>query len=174
MNNDAQKISPEPVLDPIADGSLLTVPGLNGAGVACGLKPSGQRDLAIVSFDPPFAAAGMFTKNKLVAAPVVLTRDIIARTPHARALVINSGNANAITGDTGLKHARQMIQRLETHCGGPALVLSTGIIGVPLPIHNVLEGIDHAISRLGRSKGLDLARAIMTTDTRPKTRAVRV
>jgi glutamate N-acetyltransferase/amino-acid N-acetyltransferase len=159
----------------LSEGGLLSVPGLRGAGVACGLKPSGGRDLALVVADEPRPVAGVFTRNALPAAPIVETRARIGRDPHARAIVVNAGNANAMTGNRGLDDARAMIERVEGRCGGPALVLSTGVIGVPMPMDKVEAGIDDAVRSLGAPEAdAAVAEAILTTDTRPKSRAVEV
>lgn len=161
--------------EPLPEGDLLSVRGLSGAGIACGLKPSGGRDLALVVADQPRPIAGVFTRNALPAAPVVFCRSRLAERPHARAVVINAGNANAMTGPRGMDDARAMVERVETRCGGPALVLSTGVIGVPLPMNVVLGGIDQAARALGGpNAGPDLAEAILTTDTCPKTCAAKV
>jgi glutamate N-acetyltransferase/amino-acid N-acetyltransferase len=162
-------------IETIEQGGLLSVAGLRGAGVACGLKPSGGRDLALIVANQPRPVAGVFTRNALPAAPVIECRERIAREPRVRALVVNAGNANAMTGRRGIEDARAMIEHAERSCGGPALVLSTGVIGVPLPMEIVRAGIDRAAGELGsEDAGAAVAEAIMTTDTRPKTHAVKV
>jgi glutamate N-acetyltransferase/amino-acid N-acetyltransferase len=155
-------------------GGLLSVPGVCGAAVATGVKPSGDLDLAIVDLGRPVTAAGVFTTNELCAAPVTVCRERLAQDPRARAVVINSGNANAMTGEQGVLDARAMLERVESHLEGPALVLSTGIIGVPLPIARVLEGIDRAAPSVCPGSGDQVAQAILTTDTCTKTAAVEV
>jgi glutamate N-acetyltransferase/amino-acid N-acetyltransferase len=158
----------------LPDGTLLSVPGLAGAAVASGVKESGRPDLALLVADAPRTAVGVFTRNALPAAPVLECREALARAPEARAVVINSGNANAMTGAQGVEDARAMAERVRRRCGGPVLVLSTGVIGVPLPVDRVLAGIDAAAERLGPDAGPDIAEAILTTDTVEKTCAVRV
>ncbi len=152
----------------IDGGGLLSVPGLRGAAVKAGIKYEDTLDLAVVVADAPRTAAGMFTRNRLPAAPVRLCQDRLFHEPRVRSLVINSGNANAMTGEGGERDARAMAERLEGRCGGPALVLSTGIIGVPLPLDRILSGIDRASAELGPGAGPAIAQAILTTDTRPK------
>jgi glutamate N-acetyltransferase/amino-acid N-acetyltransferase len=142
--------------------------------VACGLKESGDPDLGLVVADAPLAAVGVFTGSALPAAPVLQCRELLASDPHARAVVVNAGIANALTGEQGRNDARAMACAVEERVGGPVLVLSTGVIGVPLPMDRVRAGIAEAARRLEPGKGGDFARAILTTDTRPKTAAVHV
>jgi len=146
-----------------------TVPkGFRFAGVTCGIKASGKPDLAIVVGDKPLIAAGVYTTNQIVAAPVVLCR---SRTPSSqtRAVVINSGNANACTGEQGERDAKEMSQMVATRLGCAAsdvLVMSTGIIGRPLPMAKIESGIDDAISKLqpDHDAFTRASTAIMTTD----------
>jgi glutamate N-acetyltransferase/amino-acid N-acetyltransferase len=153
-------------------GGLFAVPGLRGAACATGVKASGELDLALIAADETMSAAGVFTTNATAAAPVWLCRGSLAEDASARAIVINSGNANALTGPDGVTHARAMAARAVAHCGGPALVLSTGVIGVPLPIERVLDGIDRAAPALAPDCGDVVDRAILTTDSRTKTCAL--
>jgi glutamate N-acetyltransferase/amino-acid N-acetyltransferase len=144
--------------------------GFRLAGVHCGIKTNPQhRDLTLVVSDTPAVAAGAYTQNLVFAAPVAIDRE---RTPsdRIRAVVANSGNANACTGDRGLEDARQMARLAAGACGADedqALVLSTGIIGVYLPMDKIAEGIEAAASQLaaGEEALLCAARGIMTTDT---------
>ena len=168
----------------------IGVPGFRFAGVACGLKPQtaayGGRalDLALIVSDVPCAAAGVFTQNRFPAAPVLYDKATLQANPAAmRAAVINAGNANACTGEQGLADAARMAALAETALGLPAdsaLVMSTGVIGLPLPMDKVEAGIRDAAglarSETGQSsEGRMLAaQAIMTTDTRPKLAAQRV
>ncbi len=161
-------------LTDIADGGLTCVPGLTAAAVATGVKPDDALDLALILADGPrpWTAAGVFTRNAAAAAPVELCRARLAKRRAARAIVINSGNANALTGEQGRRDALAMAERAEARCGGPALVLSTGVIGEPLPIERVLDGIDRAASSSPSSaRGAELSQAILTTDTYPKVHA---
>ena len=155
-------------------GGLWTVPGLRGAAVRTGVKPSGAPDLALIVADEPRPAAGLFTTCAAAAAPVQVCREVLASHTHVRSIVVNSGNANALTGAPGDTHARQMVDAVEARCGGPALVLSTGVIGVPLPIDRVLGGIKEASRHLRDDAGAEVAEAILTTDTTSKQAAFTV
>ena len=158
-------------------GGVTTPAGFRAAGVACGIKrrpASGVAplDLAIVAADAPVSAAAMFTTNRAVAAPVVVSRDHLRRSQgRIRGLVINSGCANACTGEAGLDVARGMAAAAAGALGcapEQVLVASTGVIGVPLDLAAVRAGIAGAASALGVDGGGDAARAIMTTDPFPK------
>ena len=144
------------------------MPGLTGAAVRTGVKDSKDLDLALVASGEAMVASGVFTRNRMPAAPVTLCRERLARSASARCVVVNSGNANAMTGSRGMEDALAMAERAEEKLGAPALVMSTGIIGVPLPVQRVLDGIDAAAAQMGNGSGAEMARAIMTTDTRPK------
>lgn len=144
--------------------------GFRLAGVSCGLKREpGKLDLTLVVSDVPAAAAGVYTQNLVYAAPVALDRQ---RTPsdHIRAVVIDSGNANACTGERGLKDAHEMARLAALTCGAQeenALVLSTGIIGAFLPMDKIAKGIETAATQLGADEAslLAAARGMLTTDT---------
>ena len=146
----------------------VTAPeGFVAAAARAGIKPSGNPDLAVVVNEgPDFAAAGVFTRNKVCAAPVKVSREAVAG-GQLQAVVLNSGNANACTGQQGLNDARTM-QRLTANGVGtePSLVAvcSTGIIGDVLPMDKVEGGIAAVVKQLGDNGG-DAATAIMTTDT---------
>ncbi|MCO8124800.1 bifunctional glutamate N-acetyltransferase/amino-acid acetyltransferase ArgJ [Stieleria sp. TO1_6] len=142
--------------------------GFQFAGVACGIKPSGKPDLSLIVGDRPLVSAGVYTQNQIVAAPVQWCR---ARTPSdsIRAVVTNSGNANACTGDQGERDAAEMCRHVADHLSVQAdnvLVMSTGVIGQPMPMQRVHAGIDNAAGKLG--SGIDdfhaAADAILTTD----------
>jgi glutamate N-acetyltransferase/amino-acid N-acetyltransferase len=152
----------------------VTAPaGFRAAAVEARIKDEGL-DLALVAADGPCSAAGVFTQSSAAAAPVRLSRDQLAA-GRARAIVVNSGCANAATGPRGLEDAREMARLVATVLGCPPreiLVASTGVIGVGLPMDRVRAGIRKAASALSRERGSDAARAIMTTDTRPKEAAV--
>jgi glutamate N-acetyltransferase/amino-acid N-acetyltransferase len=151
--------------------------GFGAAGVACGLKPSGAPDLALVVGDPGTVAAGVFTTNQVVAAPVVWSRDRLAASADARVVVLNSGNANACTGPAGEATVRATAERAAAELGCRAeqvLVCSTGVIGVPLDAGRVADGVSKAAAALDRSGGLAAAEAILTTDTVVKQAGVRV
>jgi glutamate N-acetyltransferase/amino-acid N-acetyltransferase len=152
----------------------ITVPlGYRLAGVHCGIKRDPQKeDLTLVVSDRPAVAAGVYTRNRVFAAPVAHNR---ARTPsdRIRAVVINSGNANACTGERGLADATEMARLAAKAAGGRAdqgLVMSTGVIGHFLPMDKITAGIEAAAAKLASEEAAltAAARGIMTTDTVPK------
>ncbi len=148
------------------NGSGVTyAKGFTAAGVACGLKKNGNKDLAIIKCDCVASAAGIFTKNKVKGHSLELARKNV-RNGRAQAVIINAGNANACMGGRGVADALRMAQ-LTAHKLGclPQDVLtgSTGVIGQPLPIDLVEAGLSNAV--LTREGGADAAAAIMTTDT---------
>ena len=152
----------------------ITAPlGFRAAGVASGIKPD-RLDIALVVADGPCTAAGVFTANLAQAAPVVVSREHL-RGGRGRAIVANAGCANAGTGEGGLADAREMAAAAARAAGCPVeevVVASTGVIGVRLPMEKVRAGIPAAFGRLSREGGADAARAIMTTDTKPKETSV--
>jgi glutamate N-acetyltransferase/amino-acid N-acetyltransferase len=156
------------------DAPMKNLPwGFRFAGVHCGIKQdAAKEDLTLIVSDEPCVAAGVYTTNLIVAAPVQLDRQ---RTPmaDARVLVANSGNANACTGERGARDSREMAQRAALACGAEerqSLVMSTGVIGHFLPMAKIAQGIESAVSRLGRDEAawLSAARGITTTDRSPK------
>jgi glutamate N-acetyltransferase / amino-acid N-acetyltransferase len=158
------------------EGGITAPHGFRAAGVACGIKASGNLDLSLLVSDATASAAGVFTTNLAKAAPVLLSRDHLAQSGgRGRAVVINSGCANACTGADGRDHARVMAERTAAAVGcdpSAVLVASTGVIGVKLPIDKVERGIADAAARLSATSGAAAARAIMTTDPFPKEAAV--
>jgi glutamate N-acetyltransferase/amino-acid N-acetyltransferase len=157
----------------MTDEPLLPL-GFAFAGLACGIKANGRPDLALVFSEVPAAAAGVFTQNRFAAAPVQFDRQVLSLNPTGiHAILINSGNANAVTGAAGLAAARRSAEALEATFGLPpwsTLVMSTGVIGQPLPVDRI-EAALPALYRALRADGEGLraaAEAIMTTDTRPK------
>jgi glutamate N-acetyltransferase/amino-acid N-acetyltransferase len=146
-------------------------------GVACGIKKTGALDLALVVSDHDCACAGMFTTNRVQAAPVVYDKATLAKNRSAiRAVVANSGCANACTGDAGLDDARTTAEETARALGIRAeqvLVLSTGVIGQRLPMEKIRAGVKDAAQKLSPAGGDDAAHAIMTTDTKPKVFAIR-
>jgi glutamate N-acetyltransferase/amino-acid N-acetyltransferase len=146
--------------------------GFRAAGISAGIKASGALDLALLVSDPPARAAAVFTTNKATAAPVVVSREHLTRAGGiATAVVVNSGCANACTGDDGLRAARDMTAETAGALGCPVeqvLVASTGVIGVALPMDRVRSGIRTAFEALSADHGAAAARAIMTTDPFPK------
>ena len=171
---------PESAVDAIAplDGDVTTPRGFRAAAATGGLKASGAPDIALVVSDLESSAAGVFTQNAFAAAPVRLDRATLrASGGRARAVIANSGNANAVTGPAGDAAAAAMQRAAASALACPdehVLVLSTGIIGVPLDVAKVERGIALASNALSANGGPAAARAIMTTDTRPKTAARRV
>lgn len=165
-----------PHFSTIPGGGITTPGGFRASGVAAGLKESGDLDVALVVSESPAAVAGMFTTNAVVAAPVVWCRDRLRAGTPVRALVVNSGNANAWTGRQGRVDTAATAECAATLLGcspEEVLVCSTGRIGVPLPMRRLQDGIAMAAGELSRQGGGDAARAIMTTDTVPKSLAVR-
>ena len=144
--------------------------GFSAGIAACGMKRSGKSDLALLVSDRPAAAAGVFTTNRVVAAPVTVSR---AQVQHgsASAIVTNSGSANACTGAQGRQDAWTMVSETAAALGVPAsdvLVASTGVIGRTLPIGDVVAGIHQAAGKLAGTNGRQAANAIRTTDRFPK------
>ena len=160
------------------DGGVTAPAGFRAAGVACGIKKTGALDLALVAADAPAAAAAVFTTNKVQAAPVLVSREHLSHSGgQARAIVANSGCANACTGPEGMRVARGSAAAAASAIGCTAdaiLVASTGVIGVQLDLDKLAKGIASAAPALSRSAHLDAARAIMTTDRAPKEAAVSV
>ena len=151
--------------------SVTAPKGFTAAGVIAGIKDDGSLDLALVATDGPAVAAGVFTKNLAAAAPVMLSRNHLAQGPTLRAVVINSGCANAATGPAGDAAAAAMVGEVAGLLGcAPAdvLVCSTGPIGPQLPSPAVSAGIAAAVEGLDAASGHDAAHAILTTDTVPK------
>ena len=153
-------------LIPVAGG--VTAPrGFTACGVSAGLKAAGALDLALVVADHACAAAGVFTTNKVAAAPVVVSRRHLSGGA-ARAVVINAGNANACTGAAGERDAEATAEALAALLGCDApevLVCSTGVIGVPLPSGKLLGALAGAVAGLAADGGPRASQAIMTTDT---------
>jgi glutamate N-acetyltransferase/amino-acid N-acetyltransferase len=159
------------------EGGITAPTGFRAAALASGIKASAL-DLALVVADRPATAAGIFTVNLAKAAPVLVSREHLTMSGgHARAIVANSGCANACTGPEGIEAARTMAAVTASAVGCKAeevLVASTGVIGVALPMARVTKGIAEAAAMLGREHHAAAARAIMTTDPFPKEHAVRV
>jgi glutamate N-acetyltransferase / amino-acid N-acetyltransferase len=153
----------------------VTAPsGFRAAGVAAGLKSSGNLDVALVVNDgPQDTAAAVFTTNRFPAAPVQWSRQVLAQ-HRARAVVLNSGGANACTGPEGFADTHATAEHTAAELGLGAIdvaVASTGLIGVRLPMDRLTAGVTRAVKALSADGGPDAARAIMTTDSVPKTTA---
>ena len=153
--------------------SVTAPAGFVAAGTAAGIKSGGVPDLSLVATSDaqPVAAAAVFTQNKMTAAPVVTThRHLDTTAGRAAAVVLNSGNANAATGSTGLDHAEQMCAGVAAELGcapEEVLVCSTGLIGIPLPMDTIEEAIPALVAARdgGPDGGVAAAEAILTTDT---------
>ncbi len=165
------------------EGGITAPKGFRAAGVACGIKrrnPSAPAplDLALITTDGPVPAAAVFTTNKAVAAPVIVSREHLSRTGgQAAAVVVNAGCANACTGEAGLEVARQMAAAAAAAVSctpDHVLVASTGVIGVPLGIEKIRAGVTSASAALSTDGSDGAMRAIMTTDPFPKGKAVSV
>lgn len=157
-------------------GGVAAARGFRAGGVAAGMKPSGREDLALVVSDFASAATATSTTNLVKAAPCLVTARNVAN-GSARAVVINSGNANACTGPDGLHDAEATTEAVAHALGldpTEVLVCSTGIIGVPLPMSKLLAAVPAVVADLAPDGGPRAARAILTTDTRTKETAVRV
>jgi glutamate N-acetyltransferase/amino-acid N-acetyltransferase len=151
--------------------SAIMCPGFKAAGIASGLKKNGQKDLGLIYSEVPAKVAGMFTKNRVKAAPVLLDMELI-KSGSCQAIIVNSGNANCCTGEQGLRDAKTMARLTASELGISkelVFVASTGVIGEPLPIEKIKTGVPDLVRSL-QPKGIpDLARSIMTTDSIPKT-----
>lgn len=155
-------------------GGILAADGFVAAGVSCGIKPENNRDLCLVYADKRCAAAGTFTTSAFASPPVMVSREHL-QDGHARAIVSNSGNANAATGERGLADARRMASIAADALGVPSedvLVASTGKIGIPLPMDRIESGIRTAAQRLSPEAATEAAQAMLTTDKVTKQCAV--
>ena len=157
--------------------SVTAAQGFRAAGTAAGLKSTGKPDVALVVNDGPLdVAAAVFTSNRVVAAPVTWSRQVVAD-GRASAVVLNSGGANACTGPEGFLDTHRTAEHTADALGvsaGDTIVCSTGLIGVRLPMDKLLPGVDAAVTALSTDGGTDAAHAIMTTDTVAKTAVVTV
>ncbi len=163
----------------VAAGGVTTPRGFRAAGISAGIKAkAGALDLMLLVSDTEAAAAAVFTTNRAQAAPVLVSREHLAAShAMARAIIVNSGCANACTGDEGLANARRMAAGTAALVGcspEQVLVSSTGVIGVALPMNRIDAGLPVAFAALGADQGPQAAKAIMTTDPFPKEAAVRV
>jgi glutamate N-acetyltransferase/amino-acid N-acetyltransferase len=150
--------------------SVTAAKGFVAGGVHCGIRKNGRRDLALVRSLVPATGTAMFTTNRFLAAPVVVSREHL-EIAQPQAVVANSGVANAATGEQGVADARATAVETARLLGiepEEVIVLSTGVIGAPLPLEKVVNGIQDAALHLSHWGGATSAEAIMTTDTRPK------
>ncbi|WP_283624220.1 bifunctional glutamate N-acetyltransferase/amino-acid acetyltransferase ArgJ [Clostridium butyricum] len=150
------------------DGGVTAPKGFLASGIYCGIKQgSVKKDLALIYSEVPAKASGMFTKNKVKGAPIYICKDHLSN-KKAQAIIINSGNANTCTGDDGLSKAKKMtaLQAKALNLkADDVLVASTGVIGVPLNIDAIKDGIPLLTEKLSKNGNQDAASAIMTTDT---------
>jgi glutamate N-acetyltransferase/amino-acid N-acetyltransferase len=153
-----------------------SVKGFKQSGAHGGLKPDNKLDIALLASDRPCRAAGVFTTNRIKAAPVLYDQTLLADpAASVRAIIVNAGNANACTGEVGMTNVRLTSEHTARQLGcqpSEVLVLSTGVIGVQLPMDALVRGIDAAAQALDDGAWEDAARAIMTTDTRPKVASI--
>ncbi len=151
--------------------SLLPVPGVRIGVAEAGVRKANRKDLTVFLLDEGSAVGGVFTQNRYCAAPVQVCREHLATSSAIRAMVINTGNANAGTGAPGLAHARQTCDALAAQLGlQPQQVLpfSTGVIMEPLPVDRIVAGLPAAVADAQPANWLKAAEGIMTTDTVPK------
>lgn len=156
-------------------GALSTVQGFQTSSVHCGLKKV-NKDLLLIFSEKPSCASGVFTKNLVQAAPVIISKNHL-QNAQAQAIIINSGNANACTGQQGLNDALEMATKtaqLLNISTEQVLVCSTGVIGKHLDMEKIRLGISQAVQDLGQSSDQEVMEAIMTTDTFPKSSSVEI
>jgi len=159
----------------VIEGGVTAPAGFRAAGIHSGVKRE-KKDLSLLVSDRACSGAGVYTTNRVKAAPLLLTKKHIDRGGPVRAVVVNSGNANACNGERGMADAVAMAEKTAQVLGvqtEEVLVASTGVIGVPMPMEKILAGIERAAGELSPAGGGDAARGIMTTDTVPKEVAVR-
>jgi glutamate N-acetyltransferase/amino-acid N-acetyltransferase len=155
-------------------GGVTAPQGFRAAGMYCGIRKV-KKDIAMIVSDTPATVAGVFTLNKTQAAPILVDKIQLKRSSLCSAIVVNSGNANACTGERGLNDAWQMVRTTAEVLGIPeehVMVSSTGVIGQYMPMDKVVPAIGELAKMLSRSGNRDAAEAIMTTDTYPKEAAV--
>ena len=158
----------------IPNGHVTSPKGFQAGSIHSGVKKEEKDDLVVLLSDSPTTAAAAFTQNKAAAAPVHLSREVF-QGGDVRAVLINSGNANACTGDRGMEDARRLQQAAADALGltqNQVALASTGVIGVPLPMDKVLEGIPRVTAAMGSDNGSQAAEGIMTTDTTRKEIAI--
>ena len=151
----------------IKDGTITNVKGIKAAGISAQLKKSGKKDLALIYSEKKAVSAAVFTKNLVKAAPIILNMENI-KSENTQAIIVNSGNANSCTGETGLENAKKMTEFAANELGlkkEEILVQSTGIIGVQLDMEKIETGISKICKEISKDGGNDAAAAIMTTDT---------
>jgi glutamate N-acetyltransferase/amino-acid N-acetyltransferase len=158
------------------DGGITAVPGILAAGLHAGIKPTPARDLALVYSSTLATAAGVFTTNRIIGAPVKVSRDRL-KSGVAQAIVASSGCSNVATGEQGIRDAREMTEIVARHLRIPderVLVASTGVIGRYLPMEKIRPALPKLVKGLSPAGSRAAAEGIMTTDTHPKEAALRV
>lgn len=159
----------------INNGTITSVPGFYASACHCGLKGSGKPDICIICTPRGSACSGVFATNKFLAAPVVVTKGQLKKNGNIKAIVVNSGIANACTGQPGYRNAIKTIEFAARHLGidkENILVSSTGVIGKQLPMDKIEEGIRQCSTKLSTTGGHSAAEAILTTDLVTKEIAV--
>jgi len=160
----------------IDNGTVTSPKGFLAAGIFCGIKKQ-KKDLSLIYSEADCTTAGTFTLNKVKAAPLIVSQDVIKNKSTVKAVIVNSGNANACTGDKGYNDALSMQSYCAKKLGinqNEVLISSTGVIGQLMPMEKLLSGIDEIIPALSSNGGFDAAEAIMTTDKKLKSFAVDV
>ncbi len=163
-------------LSPPDPHALLAVRGVELGVAMAGISKPGRKDLLVMRLAPRASVAGVFTQNRFCAAPVIVAKEHLSSRLSPRALIVNTGNANAGTGEDGLARARATCAHLAQALGcEPAQVLpfSTGVIMEPLPVERIVAGLPACIADLKEGNWACAAEAIMTTDTVPKARSIR-
>lgn len=175
MNTDCGKQNIE--FNIINNGTITSVPGFYAAACHCGVKGSGKPDMCIIYTPEGSTCSGVFTTNKFLAAPVIVTKEQLKKTRNIKAIVINSGIANACTGEMGYRNARKTIEITSQYLGVEKkniIVSSTGVIGRQLPMDKIEEGIRQCACKLSGTDGHSAAEAILTTDLVAKEIAVSI
>ncbi|MFZ0455508.1 MAG: bifunctional glutamate N-acetyltransferase/amino-acid acetyltransferase ArgJ, partial [Ignavibacteriaceae bacterium] len=163
------------MLQLIDNGSITSVNGIKAAGINCGIKKQ-KKDLALIFSEVPCNVAGTFTLNKVIAAPLVVSKNLIKQQNKVKAVLVNSGNANACTGTIGFSNAldtQSCCAKQLSINPSEVIVSSTGVIGKQLPMELLKSGIGEIVNHLSESGGLDAAEAILTTDLKKKAFAVK-
>ena len=163
----------------MTDGGVTAAKGFKAAGVAAGIKYTDRKDLAMIYSEVPAVTAGMFTSNVVKAAPVRFDMDVVANSPFVQAVVVNSGIANAATGQPGMEVCERTAKAVSSVLDIPenaVLIGSTGVIGEQIPIERIENGVRELAAKLSdtRQAASEAEEAIMTTDTVPKEVAVQV
>ena len=161
---------------PVAD-QLFSIDGVKLGVTEAGIRKQGRKDLSVMLIEPGASVSGVFTTNRFCAAPVQICRDHLATGSEIRAILINTGNANAGTGEDGLARANSTCASLARRLGlapNQVLPFSTGVIMEPLPVDRIEAGIDAAIADARADHWLRAAEGIMTTDTLPKAFSVQL